>query len=1709
MQKNNRPSARSTVFVLTPLVLLMLGLSQPVTAGALPDPINLTWTGAVSTDILDVNNWVGANAAFPSPVFLIGNNLIFPETAQRNAEYAPPRAALIQGEDECDEMAQSADFNFRNFTLAVNSIQFNNFRIPGGAEGTFTIRATPQTRCQFPPENSALGYNDFAAIATQDFNITGGGRLEVIDSNVPNSPIAGPGVEFTSEASLLVNGPVNMSAGSLVMRHTTSNIDRASARITILDRVDLQGNKVPGSEGNFNWSGGVISFEAGELNGDRRASLEIEGDINYSGGAIGQATGLLSLVRTSGTPQQITSTTGVTPLPALQVTQLPFTLAAGQRLQLNGAFREAGGSLTSSLVVANSFTMEGQASKSGAPDLDMVGGISFGSPSNVPSAPNFSVGTNRTIDGDEGGFVFLGGDIVMSAGSEMDIRGYFIANDASLNFLSTLNVTGTGAVMKMAGWNVIANRNTPDFVATFGPNNTLELSGGSPTIFQQLGAGAVTWPNEVVWGDSRIAAVLPTLELDPAARTLKTLRIQDTTIPLTHNDGTVIDVNSLIIEENGKLEVYDGSTLQVNNTDISNAGTMFPFNISRTSTGRILAPSSSVFATNAGGAPVASYAVGDTAFIQVTDSDKNLNGPSPDALIGILDGSETGLVLFEVFNQGSLADSELMDQTSGVNSVVETGNQTFVFRNPGMPIVDRGANPMGTFNDGQLFATSGDTLRMTYRDPNGDQIIVDTPIANMGELLKVPDLVIESMDLQVTNQSVKVNATIRNDGDAPNNDTKFGLFRDRVSAPQNGDVPDFTFDVARIAPFLAADSLSLVTQNNDTLRIIPLAVDNLEGGATFKDTSANDIILEPQTAPLQISNVSNGATFRQAGTANAEILPGVIDPVTIQAFESGTTVNVNDDGTTAATSFSGTNTEGSNSLQFDIEFGGTPGASPTATVVQNVALSRTYTNGEISSGEVFFDISVRGDTGFVQSGTNLKVRINDSDGDVVNLVANNFGGSVNPNFITQSLAFSSISGSGDGNLGAIQSIDVEVEDATGRTMGGSLLFDRLRLREMSTAPSVRLETAAGGLLFEVKGNNGSANTFTNPTGAVPIGPVRVIVDAGDINASLTLGETDLTVQDTNGDTFVITLPTITNLATQTQDYFWVSGKGATFDGTMAQTSPDFTTLRRGDVSTRAPQVILESGSSQNIISFIGSTSPTSNNVVDAGALGGATPIRVQVDSGDNGLRLSLPQTDIAVTDENGRMRVITLPSINLATDNQTFFWISENGSSYTGASGQTEPVFDVLRRGDIIRQSEIEIAATAGTTYYFAVDGLKFGPDLFDVRSGDITFTWGTTPQFTRGSSLRGPTPPANDELVDFETISGASGSVTGSNENATKQPGEPNHANNAGGRSVWFGWTAPSTGTFFFDTYTSEFDTLLAAYTAPEPTLDVCATFNAYPFGDNLQGWGFIDSENTTNELTGETNNSFGAITYSVAAPPDFAPDIVIDDIDITIVDQTITQAVVTLRNGGPQDASGFLVNLFLDRDTPPVASSAGAAASQFFSGGGSGLPAGQTGTITFGPFGQSPGEFNMYAFADPGLIIPEVPSGGEDNNASEANPYTIESPPDARPDLRIDNDTFTVTNNGSPVDTSQSGQILQSGSITFEFDVVNQGLGPAPAASTASIFYNTVEVPTSGAGADVNLAIPALAANGRVTLSHTVTTLEPQIYTTRFLVDSGMQVD
>lgn len=118
------------------------------------------------------------------------------------------------------------------------------------------------------------------------------------------------------------------------------------------------------------------------------------------------------------------------------------------------------------------------------------------------------------------------------------------------------------------------------------------------------------------------------------------------------------------------------------------------------------------------------------------------------------------------------------------------------------------------------------------------------------------------------------------------------------------------------------------------------------------------------------------------------------------------------------------------------------------------------------------------------------------------------------------------------------------------------------------------------------------------------------------------------------------------------------------------------------------------------------------------------------------------------------------------------------------------------------------------------------------VYSGDAKFnatTSATLWQVVNSAT----TAPANDNFANRIAISGATVTTSGTNAAATKQTGEPNHGGNSGGKSVWWSWTAPSTGKVQIDTLGSNFDTLLGVYTGSS-----VSALTVVPGGSNDDDW-------------------------------------------------------------------------------------------------------------------------------------------------------------------------------------------------------------------------------------------------------------------------------
>jgi hypothetical protein len=96
---------------------------------------------------------------------------------------------------------------------------------------------------------------------------------------------------------------------------------------------------------------------------------------------------------------------------------------------------------------------------------------------------------------------------------------------------------------------------------------------------------------------------------------------------------------------------------------------------------------------------------------------------------------------------------------------------------------------------------------------------------------------------------------------------------------------------------------------------------------------------------------------------------------------------------------------------------------------------------------------------------------------------------------------------------------------------------------------------------------------------------------------------------------------------------------------------------------------------------------------------------------------------------------------------------------------------------------------------------------------GNAAFLASASPVLTQQVNVPA-TAPANDNFASRAVLQGTSATAYGTNANATRESGEPRHAGKNGGRSVWWTWTAPASGTVTVDTAGSTFDTLLAVYT-------------------------------------------------------------------------------------------------------------------------------------------------------------------------------------------------------------------------------------------------------------------------------------------------------
>lgn len=120
--------------------------------------------------------------------------------------------------------------------------------------------------------------------------------------------------------------------------------------------------------------------------------------------------------------------------------------------------------------------------------------------------------------------------------------------------------------------------------------------------------------------------------------------------------------------------------------------------------------------------------------------------------------------------------------------------------------------------------------------------------------------------------------------------------------------------------------------------------------------------------------------------------------------------------------------------------------------------------------------------------------------------------------------------------------------------------------------------------------------------------------------------------------------------------------------------------------------------------------------------------------------------------------------------------------------------------------------------------GLFVGLNLIEVTVRDVA---GNQSAPVSIEATYRPLDPANDFFVNAIALTNLTDTNIVNTLNATKEVGEPNHADNAGGKSAWWTLQPPFDGVLSLTTSNSTFDTLLAVYSGSSVTGLTAVAFN------------------------------------------------------------------------------------------------------------------------------------------------------------------------------------------------------------------------------------------------------------------------------------------
>ena len=173
-----------------------------------------------------------------------------------------------------------------------------------------------------------------------------------------------------------------------------------------------------------------------------------------------------------------------------------------------------------------------------------------------------------------------------------------------------------------------------------------------------------------------------------------------------------------------------------------------------------------------------------------------------------------------------------------------------------------------------------------------------------------------------------------------------------------------------------------------------------------------------------------------------------------------------------------------------------------------------------------------------------------------------------------------------------------------------------------------------------------------------------------------------------------------------------------------------------------------------------------------------------------------------------------LTGVSTATASERPYIVMMDPSANLGAA-----VRDEERRGNDVDTT----IRTVGKGFVADLDRndvsrLRNDPDVLVVEPDRPVRLIGGITAAQAGTQSPDPAPKvssvANDAFAGAQQVSGATGTASGTTVGASREAGEPGHGGAGASASIWYRWTAPTSGTLRVTTQGSTFDTLLGAYT-------------------------------------------------------------------------------------------------------------------------------------------------------------------------------------------------------------------------------------------------------------------------------------------------------